>query len=974
MARRVSSDRLVGRGEEMRVGRLTVDALLASDPARRTPLLLITGEAGIGKSRLLEEVLEDARGRGVLAVLGRCLEHGGEVRPLNAVAEILAELVPIAASLGVSVDPELAPLVSGARAGETTALSQRPALLDGQVRTLLRDVSERQPLAVAIEDLHWADQTTRELLVSLLRARGLERVLLVATYRNDELHRRHPLLPLLAEIERSVRCERIDLTPLPESEVTELARAIVGDQVTEAAGRELSRRCGGNPFYAEEILAAGAGGAGLSAGLRHVVLARSQALGADAARCLQAASTLAAPIDAAVLRSTLDLDDERYLTALDELFRERFLVDTPSGLRFRHDLVREVFLDELLPGERTALFARAADALDRHQPRRLGEIARLRHAAVQLDEALRASMAAAESAEAIGAMAEASECYRRALDIWHRVERAAEITSCSHKQLLRRAARAADKSRDFDQAVELARMAADAAAQGDDPYDEGAILYELAQYMWNASAPGLDDVIDRALAVLPVDPPSVERARMEIRRANRLRLRGEVGEAAVLLRRAANAGRLLGDAGVEADARSTLVYEAAVFGDEHALAEVYASWDLALSHDVGDIAAKIAVNLTNALVFMGRYAECAEVCERGVGIAERHGLMALHGLLTQGNGLQALEPLGRWEHAERVVDDITRRHGAESVHRWASALVGWQQIEVNRGDYSSAARGYLRGFELQSSGYYAGDLAQLGAGLIEVAAAGEAPPVSIDVVDQWVHAIEATEASWTARLVAVAARHLVPPLSAPDHQRAVEAVQGWIDHVQRTADDHYVSAPPVLHAWLDQARAELAAARREPSPVSWSDLASRWDGLACPFFAADARYRAADALLTTTGGRVAGDRATAAALLGESIRTAERLGAQPLLHEATDLARRARLVLPSDDAQHEEVGTELPFGLTARELEVLRLVADGRSNGEIGEQLFVSRKTASVHVSNILRKLGAANRIEAAAIFRRHKR
>ena len=147
------------------MGRLTVDALLASDPARRTPLLLITGEAGIGKSRLLEEVLEDARGRGVLAVLGRCLEHGGEVRPLNAVAEILAELVPIAASLGVSVDPELAPLVSGARAGETTALSQRPALHDGQVRTLLRDVSERQPLAVAIEDLHWADQTTRELLV-----------------------------------------------------------------------------------------------------------------------------------------------------------------------------------------------------------------------------------------------------------------------------------------------------------------------------------------------------------------------------------------------------------------------------------------------------------------------------------------------------------------------------------------------------------------------------------------------------------------------------------------------------------------------------------------------------------------------------------------------------------------------------------------------------------------------------------------
>ena len=580
MNRRVSSDRIVGRDEEVRTGRLAIDSLLARDPAHRVPLLLVAGEAGIGKSRLLDELLDDARARGVYAVCGRCLEHGGEIRPLSAISEIVAELVPVAAELGVAIHPELTPLVDVGRDAEPTALSRWPARLDGQFQSLLRDVSARQPVVVAIEDLHWADQTTRALLISLLRARGLDDVLMIGTYRSDELHRRHPLLQFLAEIERTVRCERIDLAPLPDSVISELATAILGEQPSEPTGRDLSRRSGGNPFYVEEILAAGLAGDRLPEGVRHVVLARSQALGTDAIRCVQAASTLAAPVDRLVLRATTELDPASHQAAIDELCRERFLVEDPEGFRFRHDLVREVFLDELLPGERTALFARAAAALERHQPRRLGEIARLHTAGAQLGEALRASMSAASAAEAIGAMAEASESYGRALDIWHRVDRPAELASCSHLELLRRAARAADLSRDFDSAVELGRLAAAAAADGD-PIVEGATLFELAQYTWNASAPGLDEVIDRALQVLPPEPPSVERARMEIRRANRLRLRGENEEAAVLLRRAADTARALGDRGVEADARSTLGYDRAVFGDEAALAEIYEALALA---------------------------------------------------------------------------------------------------------------------------------------------------------------------------------------------------------------------------------------------------------------------------------------------------------------------------------------------------------------------------------------------------------
>ncbi len=973
MTRRVSSDRIIGRAGEIELGRTALASVLEDDPSRRVSLLLVSGEAGIGKTRLLDELLADTRDRGALTVCGRCLEHGGEVRPLSAIAEILAELEPIADGFGIALHPELAPLVTGSGDGEPTALSRWPARLDDQVRSILHDISVRRPLVVAIEDLHWADQTTRGVLVSLLRARGLERVVLVGTYRSDEMHRRHPLLPVLAEIERTIRCERIDLTALPDGDIAELAEAIIGGHVTETTARDLSRRCGGNPFYAEEIVAAGLDRERPPTGVRHVVLARSQSLGPDAIRCVEAAATLAAPVDPLVLRETSELDLDRYQAAVDELCRERFLNETQVGFRFRHDLVREVFLDELLPGERTALFARAATALERHRPEHLGEIARLRVAAAQLPEALRASIAAATAAEAIGAVAEASESYHRALDIWCRVEQPDELAGCSHLQLLRRAARAADLARDFDRAVELGRLAADAAAEGD-PFVEGAILYELALYTWNSSSPGLDDVIERALRVIPTEPPSAERARMEIRRANRLRMRGEADEAEVLLRRAAETAQTVGDPGVEADARSTMGLDRAIFGDEDALAEVYDALALATTADVGDIITKINVNLSNTLVFMGRFEQAAQVCDDGVEVAERHGLMAVHGILMQGNGLEALEPLGRWDEAQAIVEDITRRHGADSVHRWASALVGWSQIEINRGNYRAAAPIYVRGFELRSSGYYSGDLGQLGSGLIELAAAGAAPLVITDDVDAWIRELPPNEASWAARLVAVAARHLVPPATGGGHRRVAAAVDGWIDHVQRIADDHYMVVPPALDAWLAEARAEVASTRGARDPEAWAGVAASWEALACPYFAARARYRQADALLMATGGRAAADREVATSLLTDALDTADRLRAEPLRHDVADLAHRARLRLV-DETGNDDADTrfEAPFGLTRRELEVLRLVTEGRSNGEIGEQLFVSRKTASVHVSNILRKLGAANRIEATAIARRHQ-
>ncbi len=973
VSRRVSSAQLVGRVDDLAIGRAALQRVLDGKPQQSAQVLLIAGEAGIGKTRLLEELLDQARRAGVITGCGRCLEHGGEIRPLTAIAEMMAELGQMSSPLDTVTG-------QGAPAGDpasSASPAEALAQLFDQVRSLLRALSARGPVVVAIEDLHWSDRTTRTLLAELPRIRGIERVLLIGTFRSDELHRRHPLLALLADLEQAARPERIDLMPLSESEITELADAILDGSVGHERGRELHRRSGGNPFYAEELLAtsvtAGAEADRLPAGVRHVILARTQGLRGDALACLQAASALAAPVDPIVLRATSGLATERYSPAVDTLCRERFLVEDPAGFRFRHELVREVFLDELLPGERADLFARAARALEEHRPERLGEIARLHVSAAQLPEALRVSVRAAEAASSIGASAEASEHYGRALDLWDRVGEAAELAGVSHVRLLRRTAEVADLARDFDLAVELARRATAEAAEAGDRFEEGAAQFDLSGYLWNASVPGMEEAIERSLALLPRRPATVERARAELRSAMNRAFAGDDTGADPALEAAAAMAAELGERGIEATGRAHIGYQRAKLGDEDALRNLADGLRLATSIDDGRAATVIAVNLTDTLVDLGRYREAAELYDEGSAMAERHGFGATSGILLEGNVLLALEPLGRWDEAEALMNDVGRRLSPDTMHRWASAFLGWTQIQINRGNYAEVVADYWRGLEMWETGYYAGDSLPVGSGLVELAAAGAIDAIDADTVGAWLDDVGPGHSSLGARLVAVAARYLIPPPDAIGHEPIVGTVRGWIERLQRTADD-YSTVPPVLQAWLDQARAEVVEAGGQPVPDGWADLVAAWDGVGCPFFAAEARYRQADAHLRAGGGRSTADRVVAARLLADARRTATALRAQPLRRNIEDLGRRARLELDDSTAEQSPSPAEpSPFGLTDRELQVLRLVNEGRSNGEIGAALFISVKTASVHVSNILRKLGAANRIEAAAIARRHE-
>lgn len=969
VSRRVSSTQIVGRKTELATATESVERLFAAEPHDPMMVLLIAGEAGVGKSRLLEEVVDRAAKMDARVTYGRCIQHGAEVRPLTAVTEILDRTLPL---LG-----DAAPTHTAERHGPDVASdpSGATALMFERVRSSLRVASSVGPVVVAVEDVHWSDSTTRDLLSELVRGRDLSRVLLVLTYRSDELHRRHPLLPLLADLELAAKPERIDLQPLTLLEVSELAAAILDEPLDAERGRSLHLRSGGNPFYVEELLAAGAAGVDrLPPGVRHVILARSQGLDQAALSSLEAASALSAPIDARVLHATVGLAAAEGRAALDALCRERFLVEDRDGFGFRHELVREVFLDELLPGGRADLFGRAARALRDHQPQRLGEIARLHLAAAQLPEALAASVRAAEAAANLGASAEANQHYSHALDLFDRVDEAVDLTGLSRVRLLRRAAEVADLARQFDLAVELARKAIAEAHASGDRFEEGAVNFELSGYLWNASLPGLDDAIERALELLPRDPPTIERAGAELRSARWRAFAGDPG-ADDALEMVATMAAQLGAHGIEITARAHVGYQRATLGDEHALENLRNGVRRAISIDDGRAATTTTINLTNTLVSLGRFEEAAAWHDEIVAVAERHRLADTWGVILQGNVLLALESLARWDEAASIVDDIGRRLSADSMHRWATAFLGWTQIQIQRGNHVDVAGSYRRGLDMWRTGYYHGDILPVGIGLLELAATGIVDPIDTDTVATWLDDLRPDDTQFGARLVAVAARHLIPPPGTAEHDDVVDTIGGWLDRLRQAVEEYPVT-PPTVEAWLEQARIELDEAKGLPTADAWADLVTAWDENGCRFFAADAGYRQANVLLRTGGGRSTHDRSLAIGLLTDARRTADELGAEPLRQRIDDLARRARLQLNLADIEGEPSCAPVepsPFGLTDRELQVLRLVNDGLSNGEIAQLLFINIKTVSVHVSSILRRLGAANRIEAAAIARRHR-
>jgi DNA-binding CsgD family transcriptional regulator/tetratricopeptide (TPR) repeat protein len=986
MARTVSSPVFVGRRPELE----TIAAALRAAADGRGTFLLIAGEAGVGKSRLIEEAVAAARSDGAVAGIGRCLELGISGVPFAPIRTALHDVLattdrPRDESANGKAIEALLPaweLVApgGDRIGVGPDSSQARAFeacLD-----VLRRLSGVRPVLLIVEDVHWADPSTLDLLGYLAHGLWQAPIVLAATFRSDELHRRHPLQPFLGEVQRARTTERIDLGRFSHEEVAEQVGAILGEPANADLIERVYKRSDGNAFYAEEIVVAERSGSGLPPAMRDVLLARVATLSdpaRDLLRMLAAGGVrVSTAVVARVAGTRPDELDEPLREAVDRHLVVPLEVDGEEVLAFRHALVQEAVYAELLPGERTRLHARYGSALESAQGAREASSPELAYhwfAAHDLPRALGASVEAGRQAAASNAYGDAHGHFERALELWDQVPDAEARTGLDRIGLLVLTAQAAAES----DPARAASLMLEAVRSASDEVDRSrfALLKERqGRYAWLAGD-GVTAVeaCREAAQLVPDDAPLTTQARVLASLGQILMVTLTVGEAKTVCERAVALARAAGDVEVEAHATDSLGVTSVYLGDlETGRALLGRALDLAMGIGSIDEASRALSNLVDILHHSGLLAEAADQTVEAYAFAEQHGLARTSGVIDLTEGAQALYRLGRWDRAEEMLDlELQATSGVPQImleERLALLDVGKGRFETADGRLAIARPLTERVVEAQFTCPLAEAAAELALwrgdprrARIEIAAVlDRLTPFPGHISRLGPLFAMGVRAEADASELARAKR---------DDRALVESetiARGHLDTIRTFRDAAASSLPNFLsqaEAWLALSEAEFDRLQGQDAPEAWARSAAALGAIPMPYPRAYALWRGAAAMLATSRDRIA-----AATILGEARAIAFELEARPLLEEIGALVRRARLDVPADHATEPPSPAEA-LGLTRREREILALIADGRTNREIAEALFITEGTAGTHVSNILGKLGVRGRTEAAAVAHR---
>ncbi len=653
VARRVQSRQLVGRTDELAA--LYDAATAAASGQART--VLISGDAGIGKSRLITEAAAHVRSEGFIVALGGCLQLGEVSVAYAPLVEALRDLrIQLGEDeLDALAGPGLAEIgaLFGDRDGRTRPPSGSSSLFEHLLAFLTR-LGQRQPVMLVFEDMHWADPSTRDLVAFLGRNLRSAAVALLLSYRADELHRRHPLRPVIADLEREPHVERVALDGLDRAELVSLLGEISDDALPDAAVDELLARSEGNPFYVEELIAAGGVGRGLPATLADVILGRVAMLSEPTQAVLHDAAVLGHEVDDALLADVTGQPLDVIITALREAVNDQLLAIEGDACRFRHALVREALYDDLLPGERERMHVAAAQALQASS--RLSEQARWASiayhwaAAHDVPRGFEASVRAGIEAERVHALADAAEQFERALRLHDRVPDADELVGMTRAELLIRAADAVQASSRTSRSIVLAEAALRELGEDSPPEARALVLVRIGLSNWTQHH-GAASVAayEQAVAILDGRPPSRERAFALAALGQSLMLRNVYREAEATLRQAIDIATQVGARDVEGHALCSLGPSLAGLGHiDEGVAAVRRARELSSEFGRTDDVCRTYVNEAHSLYIGGhRYDEAAQVAAEGVEYAIEHGQRSHYGEAIAG------EPLRRGHRRQR---------------------------------------------------------------------------------------------------------------------------------------------------------------------------------------------------------------------------------------------------------------------------------------------------------------------------------
>lgn len=983
-----------------RAGELTALTNALSRAAAGEPqALLVGGEAGVGKTRLVEELFTEACRREAVVAVGGCVEIGADGLPFapfsTALRTLHRRLPKELAAAAVGQEDELARLLP--ELGEAPRGQQGRHDEEGMARLfeltarLLERIAADRTIVLVLEDLHWADASTRHLLAYLFRTLRRGRLVVIATYRSDDVHRRHPLRPFLAELDRMRTVQRIELTRFNRAEVHRQMAGILAAEPEPAMVDRVFERSDGNAFFVEELACSMANGCptGLTDSLRDILLVRVEALPEDAQRVARIVAEGGSTVEYGLLRAVARLCEDDLIEALRAAVGANILLATPDGdgYRFRHSLAREAVGDDLLPGERSRLSRRYAEALEADPSlvrceERAMRLASYWYHAHDAAKALPAVLSASVEARRRHAYAEQLRLLGRAMELWDSapdevraalrpVDYAEAYPPCGcdpattplrFLDLMAEASVAGRLSGEKERALKITKRG-QRLAEADGDALRGAWFSVQRSRLVSSLGRG-DGWAELAAAQELVRglPPSAVHAEVLAEAANWGMVHDPGPGSLATAELAVEYARMVGEEDNELRARLTLGSLMVDAGNvDEGLAEMYAVKERAVALDLPGHVGRTHVNLPSVLEGVGRSREAVDILAEGVELSRKYGLLDTQAWVLV-NLAESYSSLGRWGETTEAAERALRIALSPKPRGFAATRCAY--LALDRGDAAKAAE------HLEAARGHFGANDPMPQSTIPL------HTVALSIAAAQGRVLDARtefEGAATAGFPPGTQRYAWPLLRAAatleaDTRGLPAAEPGRAEALERIRKSArtLVTAVPVWMAHERWVRAELLRAGGQDTAVDWAEAGKAFEALERPYDLARVRHRWAEALLQS-------DRAQATELLRQAAATAQQLCARPLSEDIELLAQRARISLT--DAPASATAATAPrgpaLGLTRREEDVLRLVAVGRSNRQIAEELFISPKTASVHVSNILAKLGVSGRGEAAALAHR---